>query len=289
MSLLDRQKEFTRALVAGVPDLGLAGLPLKSACAVTGNATQENLVKAVTTGPKDHGSDGALQWRLDRLDGPHGLKGWSAAQGLDWATLNAQAAFFLWELNRDYPALERDLRAATKPIETLTANICKFYERPNMALAHLDKRISHAKSVFQVMSEEAKVPAPTKIGAGSAVIIGGLATANQASGGDLFWTIAGGVVALAAAIGGPILSQRMKAKPAAHVEPAKPADVFPVGLQAALDHMRACKAELDKALARVTEERQAMRARLDAMHAAIDAAEREAAEVAKETATEASA
>ena len=84
MTLLDRQKEFTRALVAGAPVLGLAGLPLKSACAVTGNATQENLVKPVTEGPKDHGSDGTLQWRLDRLDGPHGLKGWSEAQGLDW-------------------------------------------------------------------------------------------------------------------------------------------------------------------------------------------------------------
>lgn len=288
MALLDRQKEFTRWLVKGFPDLSLKGLPLKSASAVTGNATQENLVNAVTTGPKDHGSDGTLQWRLDRLDGPHGLKGWSAAQGLDWATLKAQAAFFLWELNRDYPALERDLRAATKSIETLTANICKFYERPNMALAHLDKRISHAQSVFKIMSEERKVPTPTKIGAGSAVVIGGAAAANQAGGGDLLWTIAGGVVALAAAIGGPLLSKWMASKPPAPAEPAKPVDAFPTGLQVALDRMRACKAELDKAVALVAEERQAMRERLDAMHAAIDAAEREAAEVAKE-ADEASA
>lgn len=187
MSLLDRQKEFTRWLVGGFPDMDLKGLPLKAACAVTGNATQESLVEAVT-GPVDHGSDGSLQWRLTRLDGPRGLRGWSAAQGLDWATLKAQAAFFLWELHQDYPALEKDLREAKKSIETLTANICKFYERPNMAVAHLDKRISHAKSVFKIMSKEA---APTlEAKATTGVIAGaglGGAVVNQ-FGGDTFQT-----------------------------------------------------------------------------------------------------
>ena len=196
MALLDRQKEFTRWLVGGFPDLDLKGLPLKSACAVTGNATQESLVKAVT-GPVDHGSDGTLQWRLTRLDGPRGLRGWSAAQGMDWATLKTQAAFFLWELHQDYPALEKDLREAKKSIETLTANICKFYERPNMALAHLDKRISHAKSVYAIMSKEA---APTlEAKATTGVIAGaglGGAVVNQL-GGDTFQTfLTVGVMAL---------------------------------------------------------------------------------------------
>ena len=157
MTLLDRQREFTMHLIAGDPALNLKGLPLKSACAVTGNATQENLVKAVTTGPKDHGSDGTLQWRLTRLDGPRGLKGWSKAKGLKWDTLRTQALFFLWELRKDYPGLERDLRDSKKSLETLTTNICNIYERPNKKYAHIDKRISHARSVYMIMSKELKV------------------------------------------------------------------------------------------------------------------------------------
>ena len=201
-SLLDRQKEFTRHLVAGFPEMSLKGLPLKSACAVTGNSTQENLVKPVTTGPKDHGSDGALQWRLTRLDGSRGLKGWSAAQGLDWATLKTQAAFFLWELHQDYPALEKDLREAKKSIETLTANICVFYERPSdqeyikkyrnpktdELESLLDRRIDAAKSVYSIMSIETLPTLEATATAGSIASAGlGGALVNQL-GGDTFQT-----------------------------------------------------------------------------------------------------
>ena len=158
-TLLERQKEFTGYLVVGFPELGLKGLPLKSAAAVTGNATQENLVRPVTIGPLDNGSNGALQWRLDRLDGPTGLRGWAKANGMTWDSLRTQAAFFLYELERDYPQLTLDLRNGTKSIETLTANISRFYERPNKKYEHLDKRIAAARNTFAAMSKE-PVPIP---------------------------------------------------------------------------------------------------------------------------------
>ncbi len=151
-SLLDRQREFAGYLVVGFPELSLASIPLKSACAATGNATQENNVKPVTSGPLDHGSDGAMQWRLTRLDGPTGLRGWAAAHNLPWDTLRTQAAFFLWECEQYYPALLKDLRAGAKSIETLTANISKFYERPSRRYEELDKRIAAAKTVYHAMS-----------------------------------------------------------------------------------------------------------------------------------------
>ena len=79
-TLSERQQEFTAYLVAGFPRLGLVGISPKGAAAFAGNGSVENNMNPVTHGPKDHGSDGSMQWRLDRLDGPHGLKGWAESQ-----------------------------------------------------------------------------------------------------------------------------------------------------------------------------------------------------------------
>ena len=238
MALLDRQKEFTRWLVSGFPDLSLKGLSLKAACAVTGNATQESLVKAVT-GPVDHGSDGTLQWRLTRLDGPRGLRGWSTAQGLDWATLKAQAAFFLWELHQDYPALEKDLREAKKSIETLTANICVFYERPSNQEyvkkyrnpktddleSLLDRRIDAAKKIYDTMKKDASptLEATATTGAVAGAGLGG-AIVNQL-GGDTFQTFltVGGMALMGLAA---YVLAKMRETPTVPVTaPAKPVPV----------------------------------------------------------------
>lgn len=159
-SLLDRQREFAGYLVVGFPELSLPSIPLKSACAVAGNATQENNVEPVTKGPLDHGSNGAMQWRLTRLDGPTGLRGWAAQHNLPWDTLRTQAAFFLWECEQYYPALLKDLRDGAKTIETLTANISRFYERPNRRYEALDRRIAAAKAVYHAMSGS---PTPTPV------------------------------------------------------------------------------------------------------------------------------
>lgn len=215
--LLDRQREYTGWLQKGFPELDLKGLPLISACAITGNASQENLVRPVTTGPKDHGSDGVLQWRLDRLDGHRGLKGWSAALGLPWDTLKTQAAFTLWELYNDprYSVLVKDLRAGAKKIETLVANFCWIYERPAKSAAHLDKRISHARSVYLILSRENSSSGAKK--AAGAVIAGGaaIATANAGLDGSDIHTLIIGVVSLVAAGGLAVVSKFLGKKPEA--------------------------------------------------------------------------
>lgn len=305
MTLLDRQREYTTWLEKGFSELDLKGLPLVSASAIAGNASQENLVRPVTTGPKDHGSDGVLQWRLDRLDGPRGLKGWSESLGLDWQTLKTQAAFTLWELGNDprYAVLLKDLHDGKKKIETLTANFCWIYERPNKAHAHLDKRISHARSIYLILAKERKIPLPNKIGAGAAVVVGTAATANAASGGDLLWTVAGGIAALAAAVAGPIVSQWGKAATKAPSEALAPvaekidhlatleARPVPGGptaeLDAAVSRRKAIEVELAAALAIEADERCKLVARLDALRAAIASSENAALAAAPEDVAEA--
>lgn len=162
-ALYDRQKQWGSALVSG-------GLPAISACAAVGNCTEENKAMPVTVGPKDHGSDGGFQWRLDRLDGPEGLKPWCASQNMPWYTIPSQAKFFLWECRAKYPNLWRDLHEGVKKIETLTANIMAEYEIPNAQYAHLDQRISAAIAFRDrwiigpvIITEPAPTPAPTGV------------------------------------------------------------------------------------------------------------------------------
>ncbi len=150
MSLADRQKELAGYLVAG-------GWPLVSACASVGNATQENLCNPLTKGAKDHGSDGLYQWRLGRLDD---LMSWSREHNLDWQQMKTQAAYHQYEMARDYKALNAELLAGAKPIETLTANICNAYERPAIAYANIDGRIKYAKDTYMLMQG---VKPPSKV------------------------------------------------------------------------------------------------------------------------------
>src|ERR1700730_4301313 len=132
-----RQAEWGSNLIAG-------GLPAISVCAAVGNCSEENRAEAVTKGVKDHGSDGGFQWRLDRLDGPEGLKPWCTAQNMPWYTIASQAKFFLWECRKKYPDLWIDLTQGVKKLETLTANIMAEYEVPNAQYAALDVRIGYA-------------------------------------------------------------------------------------------------------------------------------------------------
>ena len=282
MTILDRQKEMTSYLVAGFPEFDLKGFPLKSSSAVTGNYTQENLVRPVTIGTKDHGSDGAGQWRLDRLDGPRGLKGWASSLGLPWDTLKTQAAFTIWELRNDprYIPLVKDMDEATKKIDTLVANFCWIYERPAKSAAHLDKRISHAKSVYAIMSKEQMAKTTTRAGAGAAVVIGGAAATNAANGGSLSLTAIGAVLAGISVLAGPLFSHFSKAKPAApppaaekidHIDAIEPraSDDPTQPLNAAIARRKDCESALATAVAAEAEERGKLVARLDALRAAI--------------------
>lgn len=300
MTLLDRQKEMTSYLVAGFPEFDLKGFPLKSSSAVTGNYTQENLVRPVTIGTKDHGSDGAGQWRLDRLDGPRGLKGWASSLGLPWDTLKTQAAFTIWELRNDprYIPLVKDLDEAAKKIDTLVANFCWIYERPAKSAAHLDKRISHAKSVYAIMSKEQTAKTTTQAGAGAAVVIVGAAVTNAAQGGSLTLTAIGGVLAVLTAAAGPLFSHLTKTKdaqpplpthhPAAekidHIDAIEPrvSEDPAQALNAAIAHRKECEHDLAAAVAVEAEERSKLVARLDALRAAIATSDAVLAEDASE-------
>lgn len=179
MTLETRQREFCDFLIAGFPRLGLEGWSRVGACAVTGNGTQENLCKPVTTGRLDHGSNGILQWRLDRLTGQGGMQPWCMRNFGTWTTLEAQAAFTLYETARDYPGLDAALREGKRSIENLTANFQDIFERPNKAYAHLDNRIKHAKNTLNMykIAQNAK----------GAIVIGGAAgtgaIVNQTNGG----------------------------------------------------------------------------------------------------------
>jgi hypothetical protein len=139
---------------------------MRSAAAIGGNATQENLCQPVTMGVKDHGSDGALQWRAERLDGPDGLRPWCAAQGLQWDSLRSQALFTMHELDQpQYDRLKVDLKLGTKSLETLTLNFCDVFERPSAAGREADNRIAYAHACLSIMMRDHPAPAPTQPGA----------------------------------------------------------------------------------------------------------------------------
>jgi hypothetical protein len=139
--------------------------PMRSAAAIGGNATQENKCLPVTEGAKDHGSDGALQWRAERLDGPGGLKAFCAARGLAWDTLKAQAAFTMFELDNDYPVLKGDLRLGLKSLETLTLNFCDVFERPStVGRAEAERiRFAHDCQAILMRDHPAQIPVPTGV------------------------------------------------------------------------------------------------------------------------------
>jgi hypothetical protein len=132
--------------------------PAISAAAAAGNAGQENLFRPVTTGPKDHGSDGLWQWRLSRLDE---LKSWCVSKGFDWTYMESQVAFMKFEMMRDYPALWVQLvNPGNRPLENLTANFMEIYERPDPALAGLDNRIRYAREVYAMLGHPEPPPVP---------------------------------------------------------------------------------------------------------------------------------
>jgi hypothetical protein len=146
----DRQKEFCSYF--------MPAYPMRSAAAIGGNATQENLCQPVTAGAKDHGSDGVLQWRLDRLTGRDGLQPWCAAQGIPWDTLKSQALFTMHELDQpQHAVLKADLKAGAKSLETLTINFCDAFERPSAAGREPDKRIGYAHDCLSILMRDAPV------------------------------------------------------------------------------------------------------------------------------------
>lgn len=81
------------------------GLSPVQAAALTGNLYQEskfnpyaaNMSVLPRTGQPEN-SHGLMQWRLDRLDGPNGLKAFAAKAGTDWRDWRTQLRFAIHEL-----------------------------------------------------------------------------------------------------------------------------------------------------------------------------------------------
>jgi hypothetical protein len=233
-ALAERQSEFAGFLMKGFPKLALIGLPARSAAALAGNATQENLCRAVTTGALDHGSQGVMQWRLERLSD---MQSFCVSNFGRWDTLEAQAAFCLYELNRDYPTLDRQLHLGVLSLETLTANVCATYERPAAASAGLgfvpgqgegrEGRINYAYDTFALLQDAPKVtPQITTSSAGAAAVVvvaaGAAGTAHWFGG--AWWIAALIVVAGAIALGAIYLHFKKRAvappSPSASASPA---------------------------------------------------------------------
>src|ERR1017187_6572822 len=119
-----RQFEFCSYLRSGFTGaVTLRGLSATGAEAVTGNGTQESLITpAPAPGSRlDHGSKGILQQREERLSGtPDSMVEWCTANFGTWTTIQAQAAFTLYEIDlrdkRSGTHLGDDLRAGTKSL-----------------------------------------------------------------------------------------------------------------------------------------------------------------------------
>jgi len=156
-TLLARQLMLANCLSVGWPTLGIPDLPSSSVAAIVGNATQESQCQSVT-GPKDNGSDGVFQWRLDRLTK---MEAWCTGHfKAGWQAIEPQAAYFAHECMTDYPALWDDLKTGMKPLATLTANICDIFERPSADGRLLDKRIAYAHAFLDTWRGSPSPPAP---------------------------------------------------------------------------------------------------------------------------------
>jgi Phage tail lysozyme len=158
VALIDRQKLFVGFLMNGwtlsASGISIPGLPLISSCGVGGNGTVESDCRSVNLNVVEE-SNGALQWLGDRLIA---MKAFCVANFGSWQALGPQSAFFGYECMTQYPALWADLMAGTKPLKTLTANICTFYERPG--IPRLDERIADAEAIFATMLPSPPPPPP---------------------------------------------------------------------------------------------------------------------------------
>ncbi|MDQ6868198.1 MAG: phage tail tip lysozyme [Pseudomonadota bacterium] len=142
--------------------------PLISAAAIVGNLSGESgkyLDSTVERPHADHGSGGIAEWRLGRKAN---LYAFAQGQGKPVTDLETQCLFLMHELDGpEYALLNAQLtKPGNRSIENLTANFCQIFERPNMALAHVDNRVANAKAVMN----DARI---AKVAIGSRVMTAG--------------------------------------------------------------------------------------------------------------------
>jgi hypothetical protein len=157
--MTERQMRAFREFVA-------AGYSKEGAAALVGNASQESGVNLVSgyQARTDHGSQGIFQWRLDRLDN---LIRFCAERSLHSGTLAAQVKFAIYELVKDYPQLDAELRRGGD-LPELTAAVCWQYERPARSSAALDRRIKYARQILSGAKLQINAKAGSVVAATSA-------------------------------------------------------------------------------------------------------------------------
>jgi len=139
------------------------GYAVNGSAAIVGNLSQEVGPHLPTrfTLVTDHGSQGLAQWRLSRLVE---LENWAEQKNLPVTDMKTQMGFLFFELERDYPALNKMLKEGTRPIANLTADFMLWFERPNKdpQINRLDKRIDWAnKCALAFKRDKMKEPTMT--------------------------------------------------------------------------------------------------------------------------------
>ena len=152
------------------------------AAAITGGITGESGVDLDATVLRlhaDHGSGGIAEWRLSRKTN---MIAFVRAMGKPETDLGAQCLFIINELEQDYAALNAELRAGVKPIAVMTYNFVNVFERPNMAVAHMDDlRVPQAIKAYNEYSQTAHRTLSTA--AKGAIVVGTAAGGGAIAGG----------------------------------------------------------------------------------------------------------
>jgi Phage tail lysozyme len=228
---------------------GLAPLGAAAAVGALTGESGPNLDSTVFRVNADHGSGGIAEWRLDRKAA---MISFVKMLGKPIEDLEGQCLFVINELERDYQALNAELRAGTKTITTMCWNFVTVFERPNMAVAHMDDiRVPQAIQTYNayIAANHRTFPPITKGGAviGTAAGGGAIATAGQV---PTWATIA---MAAASALSYLISANNVKPKPAPLPVPdapalaPAPAPLSPLDdFKAALDELRACQLKVEE-------------------------------------------
>lgn len=177
--------------------------------------------------------------------------------------LETQCLFVIHELSdTGYAALNRDLREGTKSIESLTYNYTKFFERPNMAVAHLDDiRVPQAKKILRDENLLKATTPAVVLGGGGVVATGG---AVVVAGGGSEIHIAAGVLSALVSVGGALLRAWVNRTHPDDMATLKdsPANV-PDSQLSPLDELKAVNASIIKLRARKDELRKTIQANID--------------------------
>lgn len=187
--------------------------------------------------------------------------------------LETQCLFVIQEL-AEYPGLNLDLREGTRSIETLTYNFTKFFERPNMSVAHLDDlRVPQAKKVLRDERILAAATPAVVLGGSGVVVSGGTAVAQGGSEAH----IAAGVISALVSLAGLLAKAWINRSHSDMVAPSpssssSPSSSLPseTGVpMSSLDELKAVNVEIGKLQLRKAELKKNIQSEIDTLMVAV--------------------